>query len=148
MDEIVFDNHKSGEFKSREFSVAAQQLIRQYQKALAEQELKGEVALIHVDEIASKVALFYEKIREIVDWKESHLVRRGAIERILKRRLISEISGFRLIADLNPEKMAEPLILELIRGGHFPNNSISRDKIKEVQKLLEKYIYILESHQQ
>ncbi len=156
MNKTVFDNHESNNHESKnlenhnlehgEFSEIAQRLIRQYQEALAEQELKGEVALIHVDEIASKVAFFYEKIREVVDWKETHLVRRGAIERILKRRLISEISGFRLIANLNSEKMAEPLILELIRGGHFPNDTISRDKIKEVQKILKKYIYILRAN--
>jgi len=120
-----------------------QHLISQYQTAVAEHQLKPEIAAIHVDEIASKVALLYEKFRKIVDWKEIHLVRRAAIERVLKRRLISEISGFRLVAGATAEKMAEPIVLELVRGGHFLNDSIPRSKIKEVERTLSKYIYIL-----
>lgn len=144
MNQVVFDNHqeKLPEKKS-DFSPAIQDLIDQYQAIVAEQQIKPEVAAIHVDEIASKLALLYEKFRKIIDWKESHLVRRAAIERILKRKLISEISGFRLVADVTAEKIAEPIVLELIRGCHFPNDTIPRTKIKEVEKTLHKYIYIL-----
>ena len=47
---------------------------------------KQGVATIHVDEVALKVAAFYEKIRTIIDWKEEHLMRRAAIIRKIKRR--------------------------------------------------------------
>jgi hypothetical protein len=110
------------------------------------QKQKAKPAVIHVDEIASKLAVFYEKIRKIIDWKEEHLLRRSAIERVLKRKLISEISGLSLLPDTNPEKIAEPLINELIRGGHFPNDTIPRSKVDEVEKCLDKYIYIMENH--
>jgi len=122
-----------------------QKFIKQYQKALAELEPKGEIATIHVDEIASKVAAFYEKIRKIIDWKEEHLIRRAAIERNLKRRLIAKISEFSLIPNVSPEKMAEPLVLELIRGGHFANDQIPRKKLIKIQEILKKYVYILEN---
>lgn len=98
---------------------------------------------ITVDELASKLARFYEKIRRVIDWKEEHLMRRSVIERILKRRLISEISGAGLLPDVDPEKLAEPLVLELVRSGYFENGTIPQERIIDVQKILEKYIYIL-----
>ncbi|MFH1714495.1 MAG: hypothetical protein ABH831_02805 [Candidatus Nealsonbacteria bacterium] len=99
------------------------------------QEQKQAAGTIHVDEVALKVASFYEKIRGVVDWKEEHLFRKGAIERILKRRLLFKKNG---------EKIATPLVYELIRGGHFPNDKIKETKIEEVQLALSKYSYILE----
>jgi hypothetical protein len=128
------------------FSPAVSQLISVYQDYYLALQSEVEEATLSVDEIASKVALFYEKIRKIVDWKEEHLVRRSAIERILKRKMISEISGISVVTGFDPQKIAEPLILELIRGGHFPNNKIPRKKIKEVQRALEKYTFILENN--
>jgi len=129
-----------------ELTPEIQRLIENYQAALEEIEPKGEISTIHVDEIASKVAVLYEKVRKIVDWKEEHLLRRGAIERILKRRLIGELSNSSILPPGQPQKMAEPLVLELIRGGHFPNDQIPRNKIDNVEKILKKYIYILNNN--
>ena len=93
---------------------------------------------IHVDEVASKVAGFYEKIRTIIDWKEEHLMKRAAIIRKLKRRFLDlELNNF------TTEHIAEPLIMELIRGGYFPNDKIEESKIGDVQKIIEKYVFIL-----
>jgi len=39
---------------------------------------------IHIDEIASRIAKFYEMIRKVIDWKEDSVLRRSAIERALK----------------------------------------------------------------
>jgi len=127
-------------------SPPVQKLIQRYQDWLLSSRQKGEIAVIHVDEIASKVASLYEKIRKVVDWKEEHLIRRTAIERILKRRMISELSGFSLISNLKAKEIAEPLVLELIRGGHLPNDQIPQEKITQVEKILAKYIYILENN--
>ncbi|MFC1727684.1 hypothetical protein ACFL0Y_04130 [Patescibacteria group bacterium] len=123
------------------------ELIKTYQDYYLDLELETETGAIYVDEIASKVARFYEKIRKVVDWKEKHLERRAAIERILKRKFISEISGFGLIPDIDSEKIAEPLVMELIRAGHFPNNKIPRNKVGIVKIVLDKYIYILKKNQ-
>ncbi|MDP2736087.1 MAG: hypothetical protein Q8P12_07885 [bacterium] len=92
------------------------------------------VATLSVDEVAAKVASFYEKIRGVVDWREEHLLRKTAIERILKRRLLlGSVEGF-----------AEPFLQELVRGGHFPNEQIPVTKIGEIQRIVEKYSYLLE----
>lgn len=117
-------------------------LVRKYQAGFQAPK-NGQEANLHVDEIASKVAALYERIRKIIDWKEEHLIRRTAIERHLKRRLIPEISQFSLGADAQADKIAEPLILDLIRGGHLSNDSIPQGKIKTVEAILKKYIYIL-----
>ncbi len=113
-------------------SQATNTLISRYQKWHQSLQPKEGIATIHVDEVASRVAAFYEKIRGIIDWKEEHLLKRRAIERILKRRLFVEGSD-----------IAEPLILELIRGGHFPNDKIAESKIQEVQTAIDKYTHIL-----
>ncbi len=115
-------------------SQSTKKLIEQYEswhKSLKPQE---GVAIINVDDVTSKVARFYEKIREIVDWREKHLMRRVAIERILKRRLFLQT---------NSKGAAEPFVFELIRGGHFPNNQIPKTKIVEIQSVIDKYTYII-----
>ncbi len=117
-----------------ELSQPTQKLISRYQAWYQSLQPKEGETTIHVDEIASAVAAFYEKIREVVEWREEHLMRRAAIERILKRRLLLFKNG---------EPLAEPFVLELVRGGHFPNDRIPESKIGEVQKLIDKYIFIM-----
>lgn len=101
----------------------------------------GETEFIVVDEVAAKVASFYERIRGIVDWREEHLLRKNAIERVLKRRMILEKG---LLLGEDGAEAAEQFLKELIRGGHFPNKKISISKIEETRLLLNKYIFILE----
>src|SRR3989344_8878818 len=100
-----------------QLSEATQKLITEYNIWQQSQKPKEGVSTIHVDEVALKVAAFYEKIRTIVDWKEEHLIRRSAIIRKLKRRFLN----LELNSSYEKEEIAEPLILELIRGGHFLN---------------------------
>jgi len=142
---VIFDQNKIGDDQEKKeiIAPAMEDLVSRYQEILAASEIKGEISRIHVDEIASKIAFFYERIRKIIDWKDENLIRRAAIERILKRRLISKISGFGQITETKGEKISESMVLELIRGGHFPNNTLPRKRIDEVGISLNKYIYIL-----
>ena len=124
-----------------ELSEATKKLISQYKLAHEQNLPRQEGNTIHVDEVASSVASFYEKIRIIIDWKEEHLMRRAMIIRKLKRRFIEwQMNNFS-----TETQIAEPLVLELIRGGHFPNDSIPETKIDSVQKILDKYIFILKN---
>ena len=89
-----------------------------------------------------RVAAFYEQIRTIVDWKEEHLMRRAAIIRKLKRRFFDlEMNNYS-----SADGVAESLVLELIRGGHFPNDKIEEFKINSVQNIINKYIFILKNN--
>lgn len=125
-----------------ELSESTKKLISQYSLAQKKDAKNPETATINVDEVALRVAAFYEQIRTIVDWKEEHLMRRAAIIRKLKRRFLDlEINNYS-----SAENIAESLVLELIRGGHFPNNKIEETKINEVQKIIEKYIFILKNN--
>ncbi len=119
--------------------------IEDYRRALAISGIKAENPIV-VDEIASKIASLYEKARRIIDWKEENLVRRTAIERILKRRLISEISEITIFPDLDPQKIAGPITLEFIRTGYFENGKIPEEKILGIENILNKYLYILKNN--
>ncbi|MDO8474443.1 MAG: hypothetical protein Q7S62_02785 [bacterium] len=118
-----------------ELSKNVKNLIEQHRLWRQEAEPKQEDTTIVVDEVAARVASFYEKIRGVVDWREEHLLRKTAIERILKRRVFTRTPG---------EDFAEPFLQELIRGGHFPNNSIPQRKISEIQQIISKYLFLLE----
>jgi len=123
-----------------ELSSQTKELIEKYDLWRRSQKPKEGTATIHVDEVASKVAVFYENIRTIIDWKEEHLIRRSAIIRKLKRRFLDlELNNFSL------ENVAENLVMELVRGGYFPNDKIPESKIADVQRIIEKYIFLLKN---
>jgi len=124
-----------------QLSEATQKLVTRYNLWQQSQKPKESSSTIHVDEVASRVAAFYEQIRTIVDWKEEHLIRRSAIIRKLKRRFLNlELSDFSV-----EEEIAEPLVLELIRSGHFSNDAIEESKIANVRNIIDKYIFILKN---
>ncbi len=117
-----------------DLSQGAKNLLVKYQSWYASLESKGDATTISVDEVAASVASFYEKIRGVVDWREEHLLRKTAIERILKRRVL--FGG-------QTNELSESLLQELIRGGHFPNNRIQTTKIEEVQLIINKYLSLI-----
>ncbi len=124
----------------QELSESTKKLISRYN--LWQRSLKQkDVPTIHVDEVAQKVAAFYEQIRTIIDWKEEHLMRRAAIIRNLKRRFLDlELNNFS-----STENIAEPLVIELIRGGYFPNDRIEESKIIDVKNIINKYVFIFKN---
>ena len=125
-----------------ELSDSTKKLILQYKLAYQQNLPKQGATTIHVDEVDKKVAAFYEQIRTIVDWKEEHLMRRAAIIRKLKRKFFDlELNNFSETGNA-----AESLVFELIRGGHFPNDKIEESKIGEVQKIINKYVFILKNN--
>lgn len=130
--------------KLKELSSYAKQYIKQYQMDW-EYQHRAIISPLEVDELASRIAEVYEQIRKVIDWKEENLLRRGAIERILKRRLVSEIYGISILPNLNAEEMAEPMILELMRSGYFDNGKIAKKQIREIENILFKYIQILDN---
>jgi len=91
---------------------------------------------IKVSSLVSRLAFFYEKVRNAVDYEEEHLLRKNAIARILRRQVV--IEG--VVKDIDSKYLANHLLVELIRGSYLPNNKVPESKIKEVSALLEKYI--------
>lgn len=95
---------------------------------------------IKVSDLISKMAFYYEKIRQSVEYKEEHLFRKNAIERILKRLII--IEGSLLVKGINGQEVVQNLFNELIRAGYLPNNQIPESKIDELVPVVEKYLKI------
>ena len=132
-----------------ELSDQTKKLIAQYNFAKKSEAPKESAVTIHVDEVALSVAAFYERVRTVVEWKEEHLMRRAAIIRKLKRRFFDlELNNFpdNSLPAGQAGDMAEGLVLELIRGGHFPNDKIEESKIKDVQNIISKYVSILKNN--
>lgn len=107
-----------------------------YREQNKEEKEENGVPKIKVSELISKMAFYYEKIRNAVDYKEEHLLRKNAIVRILKRQIV--IEG--VVQEAKAEEAAKNLLTELIRAGYLPNNAIPETKIEELGKVIDKYI--------
>ncbi len=95
---------------------------------------------IQVHNVVSKAAFVYEKIRNAVDYNEEHLVRKNAIYRILKRKLVLEKVVFEnyLLDKYHQDNIALHLLQELIRGRYISEDT-SVEKIKVVDEIIHKY---------
>gem|GEM_PF-1033101 len=111
-----------------------QDFLNKYQEYINSKPSSETVAKIHVDEIASKIAGFYSYLRNIVDYREEHLLRKGIIERTLKRYLA---------LSQKHNSIAEPFLKEIIRSGHLPNDTVPESRIKDLQKIIDKYRFFI-----
>lgn len=107
-----------------------------YSEGGKKEERDDDVPKIKVSSLISRLAFFYEKVRNAVDYEEEHLLRKNAIARILHRQIV--IEG--VIKEVEADKLAEHLLIELIRASYLPNNRVPESKIQETTWLLEKYI--------
>lgn len=99
-------------------------------------------ATIKVSEVLGGLARIYERIRTTVEYKGEHVIRRNAIERILKR-LIWEQGSVRDV--VNEKKVAESLTRELIWARYLPNNFVPKVRVEELRLIIEKYTYFLKN---
>ena len=83
-----------------------------------------------IEETGESMALFYEKVRNLIEYKDDHLIKRNAIERILKRNLLIE---------LRRENFTEQFLQELAMSGYLERGKISDNVKSRVKKILAKY---------
>lgn len=121
-----------GDDVKRIFQAIYNKILKKDKEELEDQET------IKVSELISKMAFFYEKLRNAVDYDEEHLLRKNAIFRILKRQVI--IEG--VIKTPNSYDLAEHLLQELIRASYLINGKVPSKRIKEVSIILEKYLLL------
>lgn len=95
--------------------------------------LSSEQQVLKVSRTVSFLALLYEKMRNAVEYREEHLIRRAAIERILKRRLVFNSEGV---------GTGEHLVRELLWARYLPNRTIPESKVPIVQTVISKYLYL------
>lgn len=93
---------------------------------------------IKVSSVISRMAFFYEQIRNAVEYKEEYLLRKGAIKRILRREIVIEGET----QDYQSTDISEHVLTELIRGGYLPNNQLPTTLIDEVAVIIKKYLVI------
>lgn len=102
---------------------------------------------IKVSELLGKLSRLYEKARNVVEYKGEHVLRRNAIERILKRLVWEQETTFspKVLkpSGVDTYHIAETLLKELIRARYLPNNSIPIGKVRDVERIIEKYVYLL-----
>ncbi|MEN9558117.1 MAG: hypothetical protein RL141_486 [Candidatus Parcubacteria bacterium] len=89
-----------------------------------------EGARVTVHAAVSRFSVLYERIRNAVEYREDHLLRKGAIERILKRQLVLET---------DPHVIANHLVRELIGARYLPNGVLPDQCITEAAIRVRKY---------
>lgn len=89
---------------------------------------------INVQMSISRLAYVYERIRNAIEYKDEHLLRKNAIERMLKRRIYTEI---------RKRDFGRLLLTELIRARYLKNNFLPESVIGEVDAIIAKYLMIL-----
>lgn len=110
----------------------AQALLAALQ-AIKQKSRPDDFSKLTVSQTVSFLALVYERVRNVVEFREEHLVLRASIERILKRRLA-----------LNPEGKdeAENLLRELLWARYFDNESLGREDVVKIQKVIASYLFL------
>jgi len=108
------------------------ELIYQNEK---QKEPPKEGPFLEVSEITKKMAKVYEWIRNAIEIREEHLLRRAAIERIIKRQIFVE--GKKIID-------SKEILLELIRAGYLKNASIPESEVAKFQKKVEILLPLIE----
>ncbi|MBI5405105.1 MAG: hypothetical protein HY976_02665 [Candidatus Kerfeldbacteria bacterium] len=117
------------ETSSLRFSTAAQRILASFQKSNELPDDGGNK--IHVSDTVSRLASVYEKIRNIIDYKEEHLLRKNAIHRILRRRLLGGAAA---------KTVAHPLIVELIQARYLPNDKVPEKTVQTVEQIIDRYL--------
>ncbi|MEK7631791.1 MAG: hypothetical protein AAB445_02915 [Patescibacteria group bacterium] len=121
-----------------EFAVlppSVRKLLAAHIEPLPNLEAAPGVPRIKLNEVIGRMGYFYEKIRNSIDFRDEHLLRRYAIERILRRRYLVES---RTIID------ARLLINELIRGRYLPNDKLPATIVAVVQNYIDRYVALMD----
>ncbi len=92
-----------------------------------------DLSKLTVSRTVSFFAIVYEKIRNAVEYHEDHLIRRSAIERIVRRRLM-----------INPEGKgeAENILRELLWARYFDSDTIGGKDINDIQQIIDKCLLL------
>ncbi len=119
-----------------QLSPKALEFLQAYEKALDAEKnydaTEGEKITVH--QVSGKIAFFYEKLRNTVDYKEEHLLRKNGIVRILKRRITTE---------KDEADVAKGLLYELVRARYLPNKKIPESRIEDAEAIIQKYTFLL-----
>ncbi|MEK7496329.1 MAG: hypothetical protein AAB657_00305, partial [Patescibacteria group bacterium] len=112
-----------------------QDLITKLGKAHKHEQAEAldKTQFVHVSEITSLPAFVYEKLRNIVDYKDEFLLRKNAIKRYLKRKIL--LPQFKQTA----QEAGQGLVRELILTRYLPNDKIPESVLVPLGQIIGKY---------
>lgn len=93
-------------------------------------------AAFNVSRTVSALAVVFEKIRNAVEFRAEHLIRRASIERILKRLILLNGSA---------GSVAENLVTELLWAKYIDSSFIDETKVDEITLIIDKYLRVKEA---
>jgi len=96
--------------------------------------IPDEVEVVEVTKAASLAASVYEKVRNVVELRDEHVLRRGAIERILIRRLGENGDS---------KRISEFVVREILWAGYLGKEGVPTSKVDKVSQILDKYLYLI-----
>jgi len=101
-------------------------LIEEVRRVINKPEIESSES-IDVSKTVSFFALAYERFRNVIEFKDEHIIRRNAINRIISRRLA-----------FNPEMVDEGLSLakEIAWAGYYKRDKIPEATVDELQRIL------------
>jgi len=108
-----------------------QQFTRSYERVAPKDASK-----IKLHQLVSKLGLFYEKIRNAIDYKEDYLIRRTSLKRLINRQIS-------FLGEKDPLKISQTAIFEFIRARYLPNDTLPETDIEAVAIIIAKYLMLI-----
>lgn len=112
-----------------QLSAVVEALIAQFEQPAV---TVREAERLNVSRTVSLLAVLYEKARNAVEFRAEHLIRRAAIERILKRRIMIGGAG----------NVAEQLVIELLWARYIDSSLIDNGKIAAIQTIIDRSLAV------
>ena len=81
------------------------------------------------NKITIRVGSFYERLRYAVDYQEEHMLRRAAIERIVRRILLFS----------NTKEVGRAILEELVQASYIENNTVPETFASDIETIIHKY---------
>ncbi len=91
---------------------------------------------IKLHQLVSKLGLFYEKLRNAIDYKEEYLIRRTSLKRLLNRQI-------KFLAERDPVVISQTVIFEFIRARYLPNDALPETDIENSAIIIAKYLMLI-----
>ena len=107
--------------------------IASFLDSLGKEHAPSAGPFIEVSDVVRTLGKVYERLRTVVDYRDEHLLRKAAIERILKRRFDPE-------ADF--PQLARAFVEELIRAGYVQNGTLPEKSVGDITRILKRYAAI------
>jgi hypothetical protein len=99
--------------------------------SLDKEDLRPSGKRISVSPVVVKFGSWYEKLRNVMEYREEEMMLRAAIERILRRRLL--LGG-------SARTTAEPLIRELLWARYLPNNEVPEAIVAHIEESIDLHL--------